>query len=333
MPSLPSNVVIGINFSSQYQSVPVNALKAAEQLGKIVGVVKTFSLEKRALDFVLEAKKGKYLSHLAVGSTNGDLVDFAQDKAGGFLDQLEANAISPDMISWICVGNEPLGSWYQNKYTNLLAPAVENLHSALQKRNWKVGVTIPQNFEFMAKSYPPSSGVIKAEFVDAIKRTCAVMKASGAPFMVNIYPYLTYKDNQKDVPLGYCLFTATQNQWVHDGGYLYKNIFDAMVDALHVALEAIGYKDLEIVIGECGWPTAGGVEANPGNAQTFVQNLIDHCQSGAGTPRMPGRKMRCFVFEAYDEDMKSTAPGAFEHHWGVYDANGNAKFPLSWGWP
>jgi Glycosyl hydrolases family 17 len=154
-------------------------------------------------------------------------------------------------------------------------------------------------------------------------------KLSGAPFMVNIYPFITRKDHRGDVSLEYCLFTANRVV-VQDGRYGYTNIFDAMIDALHVALDKIGYGDLEIVIGECGWPTQGDQDATTANAQIFNQNLINHCQSGAGTPRNPDKPIRCFVFEMYHENQKDTGPGPFEHFWGVNNSSGQPKYQLTW---
>ncbi|HUA78375.1 MAG TPA: glycosyl hydrolase family 17 protein [Acetobacteraceae bacterium] len=330
MAPAPSNFVMGMNFSNEFQSNPIAPDTAATQLERIVGIpngmVKTFSLAQRTTAFIKDAFMRGTLS-LAVGSSNDDIERFATGNTQGFLDQI---APYVGKIPWICVGNEPLGSWYNGKYNAALPGAVENLSLALGSRKWNIGVTVPQNFEFMQISYPPSAGTIKPELAGIIKSTCATMKSTGAPFMVNIYPFLTRLQNPRDVPLDYCLFTAQQDHWVHDGPYTYKNIFDAMLDALHVALAKIGFGDLEIVVGECGWPTAGATDANNANAQTFLQNLINHCKSGAGTPRMPGRKLPCFVFEAYDEDQKSTAPGPFETHWGVYNAGGTEKFPLKW---
>ena len=37
----------------------------------------------------------------------------------------------------------------------------------------------------------------------------------------------------------------------------------------------------------------------------------------------------CLLREMYDEDTKSTAPGEFERHWGVCDANGTEKYSLN----
>ncbi len=157
-----------------------------------------------------------------------------------------------------------------------------------------------------------------------------MLKLSGAPFMVNIYPFITRVQNRQNVPLDYCLFTAGDNHWVRDGNYTYRNIFDAMIDALHVALGKVGYTNLEIVIGECGWPTAGDVDATPENARTFLQNTIDDCKNGEGTPRLPNRQIRCFAFEMYNEDKNLSARDPSKTYWGVCDGTGRPKFALRW---
>jgi len=182
----------------------------------------------------------------------------------------------------------------------------------------------------MQVSYPPSQGSVKPELANIIKGTCAVMRSTRAPFMVNIYPFITRVQNRSVVPLDYCLFTAPPDQWVKDGAYTYTNIFVAMIDALHVALENIDCGDLEIVVGECGWPSSGDPDATNNNARTFNQGLINQCKSNQGTPRYPGKPIQCFVFEMYDEDRKPTGPGAFEPYWGVCDGAGNPKYKLMW---
>jgi hypothetical protein len=318
---------MGMNLSNAFQSNPIPLQNGAVQIAKLpVSLVKLFSLETDP-NFWLPVSQ--YGLKVALGIPNETIEKIA---AGGDTAQLIVSQIKPyaQAISWICVGNEPLGSWYNNKFTPYLARAVGRMYDVLQSNKLNIGVTVPQNFEFMQTSYPPSAGAIKTEYLQVIKATCEVMKFSGAPFMVNIYPFITRVQNRNDVPLDYCLFTAGENHWVRDGSHTYKNIFDAMIDALHVALDKIGYPNLEIVIGECGWPTAGDVDATPANARTFLQNMINHCKSGQGTPRLPSRTIRCFAFEMYDEDLKPTGPGPFETHWGVCDASGQPKFKLDW---
>jgi len=325
MPKFTSTM--GVNYSSYFQSVHVNPVSSAAQIaGLPVTSVKTFSHDYD-LPFIKAAQAQKNLT-LAVGCTNDELAGLAN----GSTAQALVSAIAPfaDTVAWICVGNEPLGSWFNHAYDNLLVPAVSNVANAFKQAGLPMGVTIPQNFEFMQVSYPPSQGSVKPELVNILQGTCAVMRSTGAPFMVNIYPFITRVQNRNVVKLDYCLFNAPPADWVHDGAYTYSNIFLAMLDALHVALEKVGCGDLEIVVGECGWPSRGDQDATISNARTFNQGLINQCKSNQGTPRHPGKPIQCFVFEMYDEDKKPTGPGAFEPYWGVCDGARNPKYTLTW---
>jgi exo-beta-1,3-glucanase (GH17 family) len=315
---------MGVNFSNFFQTHPVKPENAAAQIASLpVGAAKTFSHQGGDFDF-MKAAQAKKLG-LAVGCTNDELAGLAQGATQPLI-----NAIKPfaDSVAWVCVGNEPLGSWYNGKYNGVLVPAVKSVYTALHQAGLDIGVTVPQNFEFMANSYPPSQGSVKADLAGIIQGTCDIMRKSKAPFMVNIYPFITRLQNP-GIKLSYCLFAAAQPDWVIDPPHTYMNIFDAMLDALDVALGKIGYGDLEIVVGECGWPTAGGPDANPDNAQKFNQNLINHCKSNNGTPRRRNRQIQCFVFEMYDEDKKPTDAGQFERFWGIKGTDEKSKYPLT----
>jgi hypothetical protein len=305
-------------------SQPVAPAAAADQIaGLPVGRAKTFSYQGADLQFIRAASFRNL--RLAVGIPNSELQALANGQTQALIAAIQPHA---SIIELLCVGNEPLGAWYHGQYLNLLVPAMQNVQQALQKARLQIGVTVPLNYSIMANSYPPSQGQLDPSLTAIINNACGVMAATGAPFMVNIYPFLTYIANPQ-IPLPYCLFTAQQNQWVQDPPYTYKNIFDACLDALYVAMGKIGRGNLPVVVGECGWPTQGNSVATVPNAQTFNQNLINHCKSGTGTPRRPGQ-IRCYVFEMYDEDKKSTGPGPFEVAWGVYNSSLHAKYALSW---
>jgi Glycosyl hydrolases family 17 len=322
------NFTMGVNFSNNYQSNPVDAKLAADQIAKLpVTIAKTFNYVGRDKQFIDAVAQSHPELKLAVGTTNADLAIFAQGNTKALMD-----AIRPikNSVSMVCVGNEPLGSWYNGQFDKVLVGAVANVARALDSEGINAAVAVPQNFEFMGESYPPSAGIIQAKYKEIIAGTCDVFAKSGGYFMVNIYPFLTRKDHPNDVQLPYCMFDAAPNYWVYDGKYEYKNIFDAMLDALLVALGKINHGDLKIIVGECGWPTDGGLDANITNAQKFNQNMINHCKLGYGTPRQPNRKIPCFVFEMYNEDTKPTDAGPFERHWGVYNIQAVEKYKLNW---
>lgn len=83
--------------------------------------------------------------------------------------------------------------------------------------------------------------------------------------------------------------------------------FVSKVDAVHSALSSMGFKDVEIVVAETGWPYKGDSnEVGPSveNAKAYNGNLIAHLRSMAGTPLMPGKPVDTYLFALYDEDLK-----------------------------
>ncbi|CAM1368289.1 putative Glucan endo-1,3-beta-D-glucosidase [Tenacibaculum litoreum] len=337
MKNLIFNSTIGVNFSNTFQSTgkQVSATKAAAQI-KATGVktVKMFTYNQTDCISAF-AKEGL---QVLVDIPNGDLKACANNDTTTINAIIKVLSDYSTTIPMICVGNEPLGSWWGNEFTGDLVSALKNIKSAIAKKGLTTKVTVPFNYAIMGSSYPPSAGAFNGSLKDTILDVCAILKADNSVFMVNVYPFITQKNQPNNVHLDYCLFTAGEKHWVHDGSYTYKNIFDAMYDALYVALGNNGYGSLPIVIGEAGWPTgpsATYTTATKANAQMFNQNLINHCKSGNGTPRNSNVKIPCFIFEMYDEDKKPTDAGFFEQHWGVYGYNATkndyeAKYLLTW---
>ena len=320
-----SLTTMGVNFSTQFMPSPVAPQAAASQIAALPARrAKTFSYHGADLQFIKAASAGNL--RLAVGIPNDELEGLAADQTQALITAIKPYAKS---IDWLCVGNEPLGAWHKGRYVKHLVPAMQNVQKALQKAGLQIGVTVPLNYSIMGTSYPPSAGAFDPGLVTIITAACKVMSTSHAPFMVNVYPFLDVINNGQ-IPLPYCLFTAPKKDWVTDGQYVYKNIFDASLDALYVAMGGIGFPRLAVVVGECGWPTQGNTVATIANAQTFNQNLINHCKSSGGTPRRPGSPIICYVFEMYDEANKPTGPGPFEVAWGVCNGSGKAKYSLSW---
>jgi hypothetical protein len=105
-------------------------------------------------------------------------------------------------------------------------------------------------------------------------------------------------------------------------------MFDAQVDAVRAALDAKGYKDVEIVVAETGWPHKGDPDeagATVENARAFVSGLVSHLSSLAGTPRAPGKSVVTYIFAMYDEDLK---PGkASERYFGLFQTSLTETYP------
>lgn len=328
------NTIMGLNFSNRFSSIPIDPAEAVDIISSRVRNIKIFSYDGPDLA-IIEAVRQK----VGQGADLKLVVGIPNDR----LEALSKNDIPQDLvtviekyrdiIACVSVGNEPLLAYNKDRFASFLVPACTNVHKLLQSKGWKIGVTIAQNSDFMDEaSWPPSIGKVKPQYADIIRGTCQVMRDSGAPFLINVYPYYAHAQNPTDVPLDYCLFKNTRPQFTDpNNGLDYFNLLDAMVDGLAAALGKIDCGDLEIVVGECGWPTAGGLDTNDQNAQTFNQNLINHCTSRKGTPLRPNAALRCYLFEMYDEDQKTDSP--VEPHWGWYAHGTGAwqpKYPLTW---
>lgn len=107
-------------------------------------------------------------------------------------------------------------------------------------------------------------------------------------------------------------------------------MFDANYDTLISALEKNNFSSIPVIIGEVGWPTDGNPSADVDTAKRFNQGLFNRTMQGIGTPK---RKTApdTYVFSLLDEDFKSTLPGNFERHWGLFSFDGKVKYELDMG--
>ncbi|XP_028800347.1 glucan endo-1,3-beta-glucosidase 6 isoform X1 [Neltuma alba] len=234
-------------------------------------------------------------------------------------------------IRYVAVGNEPFLTSYNGQFQNLVMPAMLNLQQSLVKANLAgyVKLVVPCNADAYEATLP-SQGTFRLELAQIISQLVQFLNANGSPFVVNIYPFLSLYDNG-DFPQDYAFFEGSTHP-VTDGTNIYTNAFDGNYDTLVAALDKIGYGQIPIVIGEIGWPSDGAIGANITAAKVFNQGLIKHIMSNKGTPLRPGAPpMDVYIFSLLDEGAKSTLPGNFERHWGIFSFDGLAKYPLNLG--
>ncbi|EOY32197.1 O-Glycosyl hydrolases family 17 protein isoform 1 [Theobroma cacao] len=113
------------------------------------------------------------------------------------------------------------------------------------------------------------------------------------------------------------------------GGDFRADIHDLMLMIVNF-LSKNGFGNLPIIVGEIGWPTDGDRNADVEYARRFNQGFMSHISGGRGTPMRPG-PIDAYLFSLIDEDDKSSAPGNFERHWGIFTFDGEAKYPLNLG--
>ena len=132
--------------------------------------------------------------------------------------------------------------------------------------------------------------------------------------MVNPYPFFSFRP----ATLDFALFKPNAGVFDNVTGMHYTNMFDAQLDAVYSAMKKLGYGDVDIVVAETGWPSAGDPN-QPGvsmeNAISYNRNLVKLVNSGIGTPLMPNRTFETYVFALFNENLK---PSASERNYGLF---------------
>uniref|UniRef100_A0A0D9X6P8 glucan endo-1,3-beta-D-glucosidase n=1 Tax=Leersia perrieri TaxID=77586 RepID=A0A0D9X6P8_9ORYZ len=232
-------------------------------------------------------------------------------------------------IRYIAVGNEPFLTSYQGQFQSYVLPATTNIQQSLLILQG-IKLVVPCNADAYQSASVPSQGMFRPDLIQIVTQLTAFLSSTGAPFMVNIYPFLSLYQSS-DFPQDYAFFDGSSHPVV-DGLNVYYNAFDGNFDTLVSALSKIGYGQLPIAIGEVGWPTEGAPSANLTAARAFTQGLISHVSSNKGTPLRPGvPPIDVYLFSLLDEGQKSILPGNFERHWGLFSFDGQAKYPLNLG--
>lgn len=255
---------------------------------------------------------------IVIGTSNGDISALASDPnfAKNWINSNVIPFYPASKIILITVGNEVMTFGDQGLKDQLL-PAMQNLQNALNVASLggKIKVSTVHSMSVLKQSEPPSSG----SFDQSIKDLLAFNNATGSPFTINPYPYFAYRGDPRAETLAFCLFQPNSGRFDANTKIKYTNMFDAQVDAVRSALNSMGFKGVEIVVAETGWPYKGDsneVGASVENAKAYNGNLIAHLRSMVGTPLMPGKSVDTYLFALYDEDLK---PGlASERAFGLF---------------
>ncbi|KAK7300023.1 hypothetical protein RJT34_10854 [Clitoria ternatea] len=220
-----------------------------------------------------------------------------------------SNYYPATQIEAIAVGNEVFVD--PNNTTKFLVAAMKNVHASLAKYKLDTNIKIssPVALSALQTSYPTSSGSFKAELVEpVIKPMLGFLRQTGSYLMVNAYPFFAYSGNSNQISLDYALFKENPGVVDSGNGLKYMNLFDAQIDAVFAAMSAVQYDDVDIVVSETGWPSAGDsneIGAGPDNAASYNGNLVRHVLSGNGTPLRPKTELNVFLFALFNENQKS----------------------------
>jgi hypothetical protein len=215
-------------------------------------------------------------------------------------------------------------------------PALQNVQRALNDAGLgdTVKATVPLNADVYNSPVDqpvPSAGRFRPDISDLMTAIVQLLNQSGAPFTVNIYPFLSLYGND-NFPVDYAFFDGTGSPVVDTNGIQYTNVFDANFDTLVSALGAAGFGGMPVVVGEVGWPTDGDKQATAALAQRFYAGLMRKLAANDGTPLRPNQYIEVYLFSLIDEDAKSVAPGNFERHWGIMRYDGQPKYGMDLSW-
>ncbi|GAB2297383.1 hypothetical protein Dimus_031490 [Dionaea muscipula] len=292
----------------------------------VVGLLKSNNISRvRIFDTdpdVLRSFSGSGIQ-LTVGVPNEILPSLANGDLQFSLRWLQSNILSyiPGIqVPYIAVGNEV---FIKDPYhAPFVVPAMYNLHQALQALNLSETVKLSTTHAscVLGSSFPPSAGDFSPDIKPDMVPLLQFLKDTDSPFMVNVYPFYSYTDDEGDVPLDYALFRTPGIYIVSDHGLMYDNLLDATLDSFVSALEKAGFGELKMAVTETGWPSAGGPAASLANALAYNSNVVRWALSDVGTPRKPGSPIDVFLFGLFDEDEKDGEE--FERHFGVFGLDG-----------
>lgn len=298
---------------------------------EVIQLYKTMNITKMRLynpnDAALQALRGSNIE-LMLGVPNEDLMRLASDRSSAYqwVQQNVRNYWPEVRFRYIAVGNEisPLKRDTAS-VADYVLPAIRNIHAAVSSAGLQndIKVSTSVDMTLLSNSFPPSEGRFNDDLGTYVKPIVEFLASMNSALLVNIYPYFTHTQNPADVSLPYALFTSPSVE-VWDGEFGYRNLFDAMLDATYAAVSRAGGANVEIVVSESGWPSAGGLAATPENAFTYNKNLIRHVKGG--TPRRPNKAIETYLFAMFDENSK---PGPeLERHFGLFSPNKQAKYAL-----
>ncbi|KAG6540957.1 hypothetical protein Mapa_017678 [Marchantia paleacea] len=234
-------------------------------------------------------------------------------------------------IKAIAVGNEvtSVKDWDLVSQTE---PAMRNIHEALKRAKLEgdIKVSTPFGMDILELTWPPSDGTFRVEYAwNIVKPVLIFLNETDSPFMINIYPYVSYKNDPKDVNLD----AALLNNWCpisvdFKTGHVYKNLLFQLMDATVAAMGKMGYPAVSLMLSETGWPSAGHAMATPEHAAMYNQNLVNLVVRGVGTPMRQASPINAYIYSLFNENMRR---GDVEsRNYGLFKADFSPVYDINW---
>ncbi|KQK20290.1 glucan endo-1,3-beta-glucosidase isoform X2 [Brachypodium distachyon] len=309
-----TTTAIGVNYGTKGDNLAPPSTVAAFLANRTrIDRVKLFDTNPD----MLRAFAGTGIS-VMVTAANGDIPILATTQgAAAWVASNVAPFYPATEISLVAVGNEIMDT-HDPSLIDSLVPAMRTLKAALAAAAFRrIRVSTPNSLGILVDSSPPSAARFRDGWdVAVFTPMLQFLQRSKSPLVVNAYPYFGYNGDT----LPYAL-ARPNNPGVADAGtgITYTSMFEAQLDSVYSAMKKLGFEDVEILVGETGWPTKamdGQIGVSPAEAAEYNRYLINEVGSGSGTPLMPKRTFETYIFALFNEDLK---PGPVaERNFGLF---------------
>ncbi|KAL6563576.1 hypothetical protein OROGR_002535 [Orobanche gracilis] len=304
---------------------------------KVVELLKTNNITKVKLfdadQHVLQSLSGSRI-RVTVGIPNSMLSSLnsslkaAKSWVHDNLNRFVSDGASMVLIDYVAVGDEPFLQTYGEQFYPFVVGAATNIHTALFKANLarKVKVVTTCSFDAFLSESNNTMSRFRPDINTTMIELLTFLNRHRSPFLVSISPFQSYRENP-DVSLDFALFRGTSHLGNNShNNKTYRNSFDLSLATVALALSNAGFPQIDVVVGQIGWPTDGAPNATASIAEEFMKGLIDHIHS-----RSAKSWTDIYIFSLLDEDKRNIASGNFERHWGVFTFDGQAKYRINFG--
>ncbi|CAL5037872.1 unnamed protein product [Urochloa decumbens] len=247
------------------------------------------------------------------------------------------------LINGIAVGNEVFVS--ASNLNQQLVPAMRNVQAALAslRLDGAIKVSTPVAFSALNVSWRPSEAVFRDDIVSVMPDLVAFLRQTGAPFMVNVYPFKAYLADPKHISVAYWTFQPNDGEVDDLTGRRYYSLYDAQMDAVRYAIGRVspsnvrtslasgtGGDDIPLTSSEVGCPA--WVVPTPKNCKHFVNGLIANTLGSSSSSKNKkytaassllgsagGGATSAYIFALFNEDKKTGDDS--ERHFGLFYPN------------
>ncbi|XXG59751.1 hypothetical protein AAC387_Pa04g1778 [Persea americana] len=222
--------------------------------------------------------------------------------ARGAHDWIQLITAFQTVITYVCLGEV---ADQDNNYMTTIVPAMDQIHSINPISPIKGSTLVDVNVIFGAyePKKSPSSYTFHEKFKKVLREVFTRLGGFRTPLFVKTLPYYAIHDNivMRRIGLDNYLLKECASSYMHDekANLDYKYVFDAMVDSISCAINAMGFSNVDISV-VSGWPTAGSTDATIENARTYNNHLLRHVNED--TPRKT-KRIDHFIFGLLDGDF------------------------------